>query len=59
MVLLVAFGAVAGVAGPRIQADLPTPGVGVWQRLNIAVWMLWLVVLAITLLRRQGPRKLP
>ena len=59
MVLLVAFGAVAGVAGPRIQADLPTPGVGVCQRLNIAVWMLWLVVLAITLLRRQGPRKLP
>lgn len=59
MVLLVAFGAVAGVAGPRIQANLPTPGVGVWQRLNIAVWMLWLIVLAVTLLRRPALRKLP
>jgi uncharacterized protein DUF998 len=59
MVLLIAFGAVAGVAGPRIQANLPTPGVGVWQRLNIAVWMLWLAVLAIVLLRRQDARRLP
>jgi hypothetical protein len=62
MVLLVAFGAVAGVAGPRIQANLPTPGVGVWQRLNIAVWMLWLVVLAVALLRRSriaAQRSLP
>ena len=62
MVLLVAFGAVAGVAGPRIQANLPTPGVGVWQRLNIAVWMLWLIVLAVALLRRPriaAQRSLP
>jgi hypothetical protein len=56
MVLLVAFGAVAGVAGPRIQANLPTPGVGVWQRLNIAVWMLWLVVLTVVLLRGRRYR---
>ena len=56
MVLLVAFGTVAGMAGPRIQANLPTPGVGVWQRLNIGVWMLWLIVLAVALLRGQGYR---
>jgi uncharacterized protein DUF998 len=54
MVLLVAFGAVAGVAGPRIQANLPTPWVGVWQRLNIGVWMLWLIVLAVVLFRRSA-----
>jgi hypothetical protein len=52
MVLLVTFGALASVDAPRIQANLPTPWVGVWQRLNIAVWMLWFVVLAIALLRR-------
>jgi hypothetical protein len=51
--LLVAFGAVTSVDGPRIQANLPTPWVGVWERLNIAVWMLWLIVLAFTLLRRS------
>jgi hypothetical protein len=54
MALLVAFGAVAGVAGPRIQANLPTPWVGVWQRLNIGVWMLWLIVLAVVLFRRSA-----
>jgi hypothetical protein len=54
MALLVAFGAVASVDGPRIQANLPTPWVGVWQRLNIAVWMLWLVVLAVALVRRSA-----
>lgn len=52
MVLLVAFGAMTSVDAPRIQANLPTPWVGVWERLIIAVWMLWLVVLAVQLYRR-------
>lgn len=52
MVLMVAFGAMTSVDAPRIQANLPTPWVGVWERLIIAVWMLWLVVLAVKLLRR-------
>lgn len=55
MVLLVAFGALTSVDAPRIQANLPTPWVGVWERLIIAVWMLWLVVLAVMLLRRLSP----
>jgi hypothetical protein len=62
MVLLVAFGALAGMDAPRIQANLPTPWVGVWERVNIAVWMLWLIVLAVALLRRRrftAPRSLP
>jgi hypothetical protein len=53
MVLLVAFGVLTSVDAPRIQANLPTPWVGVWERLIIGVWMLWLVVLAVTLLRRR------
>ena len=52
MVLMVAFGAMTSVDAPRIQANLPTPWVGLWERLIIAVWMLWLVVLAVKLLRR-------
>ena len=52
MVLMVAFGALTAVDAPRIQANLPTPWIGVWERLNIAVWMLWIVVLAVELLRR-------
>lgn len=59
MVLLVACGVLTSVDAPRIQANLPTPFVGVWERLIIAVWMLWLIVLAVTLLRRQRVRRLP
>jgi hypothetical protein len=50
--LLVGFGWLAGLAAPEIQANLPTPLVGVWQRVNIAASQLWLVVFASVLLRR-------
>lgn len=59
MVTMVAFGVLTSVDAPRIQANLPTPWVGVWERIIIAVWMLWLIVLAVTLLRRQAVRTLP
>ena len=52
MVILVAFGALTGLDAPRIAANLPTPLVGVWERINISVFLLWVVVLAVTLLRR-------
>jgi len=58
MVLLVAFGALTSVDAPRMEANLPTPWMGVWERLDIAVWMLWFMVLAIALLRRQAVRRL-
>jgi hypothetical protein len=53
MVILVAFGVLAGTYAPLVQANLPTPWVGVWERISIAVDMLWVAVLAITLLRVQ------
>jgi hypothetical protein len=62
IVLLVAFGAMTSVEAPGIAANLPTPLIGVWERVNIAVWMLWLIVLAAALLRRPWssvPRRLP
>jgi hypothetical protein len=48
------FGALAGMDGPRIAANLATPWVGVRERISIFGFMLWLVVLAIVLLRAQG-----
>jgi hypothetical protein len=53
IVLLVAFGAVTGTYAPSIQANLPTPWVGVWERIDISFFLLWVAVLAITLLRVQ------
>jgi hypothetical protein len=54
LVVFVVFGALTGVDGPRIAANLPTPWVGVWERINIVVFLLWVVVLAIALLRHRG-----
>ncbi len=51
MVILFAFGALTIPDAPKIQANLPTPWVGVWERINIGVFLLWVVVLAMTLLR--------
>jgi CubicO group peptidase (beta-lactamase class C family) len=51
IVILVAFGALTGVDAPRIAADQPTPWIGVWERINLGVFLLWVVVLATKLLR--------
>jgi Protein of unknown function (DUF998) len=52
MVVLVAAGAATGRYASRIPADLPTPWAGVWERINLTAFLLWVVVLAIALLRR-------
>jgi hypothetical protein len=51
LLILFAFGAVTFLDGPRIAANLPTPWVGVGERINIGVFLLWIVVLAVALLR--------
>lgn len=47
LVILLVFGTLTGLDGPRIAANLPTPWAGVWERINIGVFLLWVVVLAI------------
>jgi len=53
LMILVAFGALTGLDAPRVAANLPTPWIGVWERINIGVYLLWVVVLSATLLRTQ------
>jgi hypothetical protein len=53
IVILAAFGVLTGRDGPRISANLPTPWLGVWERIDIGVFLLWVVVLAIVLLRQE------
>jgi hypothetical membrane protein len=53
MVIVFVCGAWTGTYASRIQADLPTPGVGVWERINIAAFMLWVAVLATALMPRN------
>jgi hypothetical protein len=54
IVTVLAFGALTGVDAPRIAKNLPTPWIGVWERINIGVFLLWVVVLAATLLRAHA-----
>lgn len=51
ILITVVFSALTGMAGPRIGADLPTPWVGVWERIFIGGFLVWIVVLAAILLR--------
>ena len=51
LAILAAFGALTFLDAPRIAANLPTPWIGVWERTNLGVFLLWVVVLAVTLLR--------
>jgi hypothetical protein len=36
-----------------MEANLPTPWMGVWERIGIGVFMVWVVVLATALLRAR------
>lgn len=56
ILILVIFGALAAFDGPRIAAQLPTPWMGVTERINIGGCLLWVVVLATALLRRPRAR---
>lgn len=47
------FGVLTGIEGPRIAQNLPTPTIGVWERIGIAAHVLWVMVLAVILLRRR------
>jgi hypothetical protein len=51
--IILVSGILMGLDGPRIAANLPTPWVGVWQRITIGAYLLWFAVLAIALLRLQ------
>jgi len=53
LTVLIVFGVLTFVDAPRIAANLPTPYIGLWERINIGVFLLWVVVLATVLLR--GP----
>jgi len=57
IMLLLVFGALTGLSGARIAANQPTPWVGVWERINIAGFLLWVVVLAIALLQGENDAK--
>ncbi len=50
-------GALTGVAAGRLAAHQPTPWLGMAERINIGVYLLWVLLLAIALLRLKLPSR--
>ncbi len=63
LVVVLISGAVTGTYAPQMQANLPTPGAGIWERIDTTAFMLWIAVLAISLWRNArayaGERSAP
>jgi hypothetical protein len=53
ILILILFGILTGMAAPRIAVGLPTPGIGIYERINVYGYMLWVLMLAIILLRTE------
>jgi hypothetical protein len=51
--ILLVFGALTGWDAGRVKSNLSTPWVGIWERINIGIFLLWIIVLSIMILRQQ------
>ena len=49
--ILVLFGFLAGIDGSKLAAQLPTPWLGIKERINIYAYLIWVFVLSIVMLR--------
>lgn len=52
--VFIVFGILIGIEAPGISKNIPTPRIGIWERINIGVFMLWIIVFAIALLRKES-----
>lgn len=52
LLVLVVSGTLTSMQGPNIAKDLPTPTIGVYERISIAAYFLWSIVFARESLKR-------
>ena len=57
LIVLLGAGAMTAFDGPKVGKNLPTPWIGVWERINIGAYLAWVVVLAVSLLRVRNPTR--
>jgi hypothetical protein len=55
VLVFVIFGILTSKESLGIEANLPTPHVGIWERINISAYMLWIIIFAVALIRRNRP----
>jgi len=51
--VLLFFGILTFLEAPGLSENLPTPTIGIWERIDIGVFLLWMIVLADVLWRRK------
>jgi len=54
VITMLVFGYLTTLDVPRVDVGLPTPHLGINERLSMAAWLLWIAVLAIQLVRSSG-----
>jgi hypothetical protein len=54
ILIFLVFGVLTFMEAPNIDKNLPTPFIGLWERINIAAFMVWLLVFAFILLKTEG-----
>jgi hypothetical protein len=53
IIILLVSGALTGLGAPDLNANQPTPWLGIIERIMLSVFLVWVVVLAITLLKKE------
>ncbi|MBK9981089.1 MAG: DUF998 domain-containing protein [Saprospiraceae bacterium] len=54
LLVLLTFGILTSMDAASVNKNLPTPWIGVWERINIGVFLLWIVVLSVILFRNEN-----
>ena len=54
--VILVFGALTGLQGAHLAANLPTPGIGIYERVNIGAFLLWTAVFALELWPKDARR---
>ena len=52
-IILLVSGTVTAMLSGRLHQGLPTPWLGIWERIGIGAWLLWVMMLATVLLWRE------
>jgi len=48
------FGILTGIESRGIEANYPTPFVGIWERINIGAYMIWVIIFAVLIIKRNN-----
>jgi hypothetical protein len=54
VLIFLLFGILTTIESPGLEANLPTPQIGIWERINIGAYMLWIIAFAILLMKRNN-----